>query len=26
VIFTLVSMLCGILIFNKTEKTFVDTV
>jgi lipopolysaccharide transport system permease protein len=26
VIFTLVSMLCGVLIFNKTEKTFVDTV
>jgi len=26
VIFTLVSLLCGILIFNKTEKTFVDTV
>ena len=26
VIFTLVSLLCGVLIFNKTEKTFVDTV
>jgi lipopolysaccharide transport system permease protein len=26
VIFTLGSMLCGVLIFNKTEKTFVDTV
>ncbi len=26
VIFTLLSLLCGVLIFNKTEKTFVDTV
>jgi lipopolysaccharide transport system permease protein len=26
VIFTLVSLLCGVLIFNKTEKSFVDTV
>ncbi|MFM2264687.1 MAG: hypothetical protein RLZ77_103 [Bacteroidota bacterium] len=25
-IFTLVSLICGVLIFNKTEKTFVDTV
>ncbi len=25
-IFTVVSLLCGVLIFNKTEKTFVDTV
>jgi lipopolysaccharide transport system permease protein len=25
-VFTLVSMMCGVLIFNKTEKTFVDTV
>jgi lipopolysaccharide transport system permease protein len=26
VVFTLVSLLCGVLIFNKTERTFVDTV
>jgi lipopolysaccharide transport system permease protein len=26
VVFTLLSLFCGVLIFNKTEKTFVDTV
>jgi lipopolysaccharide transport system permease protein len=26
VIFTFVSLILGVLIFNKTEKTFVDTV
>jgi lipopolysaccharide transport system permease protein len=26
VVFTLISLVLGVLIFNKTEKTFVDTV